>query len=228
MTFALSVSLGIMACGGSSFGGAVITATDNVGNVETIPSKGGVSIFYDVVSPTAILTPLATYQTQAPFTVEWSGSDTGSGIAGYDVEYWDGSIWQVWHTSTPLTSSGFTGNDGITYTFQVRARDNAGNVSVWSTGITTTIDAIAPESQVSAPANSQTADFEVTWSGSDATSGIVSYDVQYKDGDGAWTGWQTDTSAISATFSGQMRHSYHFQSRARDLAGHVEAWPIQP
>ncbi|MCP4526172.1 MAG: hypothetical protein GY833_09710, partial [Aestuariibacter sp.] len=47
--------------------------------------------------------------------------------------------------------------------------------------------------------------FDVTWSGSDATSGIVSYDVQYKDGDGAWTGWQTDTTAISATFSGQMR-----------------------
>ncbi len=134
----------------------------------------------------------------------------------------------MWHTNTPLTSDEFTGNDGVTYTFQVRAWDNAGNVSVWSTGITTTIDATAPESQVSAPANSQTADFDVTWSGLDATSGIVSYDVQYRDGDGAWTGWQTDTTAISATFSGQMRHSYHFQSRARDLAGLVEAWPIQP
>ncbi|MCP4526166.1 MAG: hypothetical protein GY833_09680, partial [Aestuariibacter sp.] len=30
------------------------------------------------------------------------------------------------------------------------------------------------------------------------------------------------------TFSGQMRHTYHFQSRARDLAGLVEAWPTQP
>ncbi len=127
-----------------------------------------------------------------------------------------------------ITSADFDANDGHTYTFRVRAHDTAGNPGAWSTGITTTIDATAPESQVSAPANSQTADFDVTWSGSDATSGIVSYDVQYKDGDGAWTGWQTDTTAISATFSGQMRHTYHFQSRARDLAGLVEAWPIQP
>ncbi|MCP4529088.1 MAG: hypothetical protein GY833_24730 [Aestuariibacter sp.] len=83
-------------------------------------------------------------------------------------------------------------------------------------------------SQAFAPANSQTADFDVTWSGSDATSVIVSYDVQYKDGDDPWTGWQIDASDTSATFRGQMWHPYHFHSRARDLTGHVEAWPAQP
>ncbi len=134
-----------------------------------------------------------------------------------------------------ITSANFDGNDGDTYAFRVRAYDTAGNEGAWSAEVETTIDATDPTSQASAPANSQTADFTVTWSGSDECvpdqclpSGIVSYDVQYKDGDGAWTGWQTDTSAISATFSGQMRHTYHFQSRARDLAGLVEVWPIQP
>ncbi|MCP3974517.1 MAG: hypothetical protein GY720_08500, partial [bacterium] len=174
-------------------------ATDNVGNVETIPSNGGVSTFYDVISPTAILTPLATYQTSVPFLVQWNGDDPtpSSGIASYEIQYCDvdpcnANDWQVWSDvgddPTDLDAD-FTGNDGDTYTFRVRAYDTAGNEGAWSTGITTTIDATAPESQVSAPANSQTADFEVTWSGSDATSGIVSYDVQYKDGDGAWTGW---------------------------------------
>ncbi len=118
----------------------------------------------------------------------------------------------------------------------MRAHDTAGNPGAWSAETeTTTIDITDPTSQASAPATSQTTDFSVTWSGSDECipdqcepSGIVSYDVQYKDGNGPWTGWQTDTTAISATFSGQMRHTYHFQSRTRDLAGLVEAWPIQP
>jgi hypothetical protein len=158
------------------------------------------------------------------------------GIASYEIEYRDNSgDWQSWPVGSDpmILDADFTGNDGHTYTFRVRAYDNAGNEGAWSAEVETTIDISPPTSQASAPATSQTADFLVTWSGVDESqspsglpSGIVSYDVQFRDGDGAWTDWQMNTTDTSATFNGQMKHIYHFQSRARDLAGHIEAWPV--
>jgi len=47
------------------------------------------------------------------------------------------------------------------------------------------------------------ATFAVNWSGSDAVSGIATYDVQYKDGAGGmWTDWLTATALTSSNFNG--------------------------
>jgi hypothetical protein len=67
--------------------------------------------------------------------------------------------------------------------------------------------------------------FTVSWSGTDAVSGIANYDVQSRDGaSGAWTDWVTATTAISATFTGQDNHAYAFRARARDNVGNVSAY----
>ena len=54
----------------------------------------------------------------------------------------------------------------------------------------------------------------MTWSGSDTGSGIVSYDVQVRDGaGGTWTEWLADTTATSATYTagveGQVTNNRH-------------------
>jgi hypothetical protein len=63
-------------------------------------------------------------------TVSWAGTDTGSGIASYDVEVRDGSSgsWTTWKSGTVETSAVYTGSAGHTYYFRVRARDVAGNL----------------------------------------------------------------------------------------------------
>jgi lysophospholipase L1-like esterase len=70
-------------------------------------------------------------------------------------------------------------------------------------------------------------DFPVSWWGEDGDgTGIVSYDIQYKDGEGGWTGWLTDTTSTLATFTGGQRgHTYYFRSRAEDRRGNQEEWP---
>ncbi len=89
------------------------------------------------------------------------------------------------------------------------------------------MDTHAPSSAVSALAAEQTqASFLVNWSGSDTTSGIASYDVQYRQGaGGSWVTWLSGSGATSATFHAQDEGVYYFRSRARDQVGNVESWP---
>jgi len=88
-----------------------------------------------------------------------------------------------------------------------------------------TIDASAPTSSVTAPANSPP-NFTVSWTGQDdGGSGIASYDVYVSDNGGPFTLWQSDTSATSATYTGQVGHTYGFYSVATDNVGNVQPTP---
>jgi pimeloyl-ACP methyl ester carboxylesterase len=79
-----------------------------------------------------------------------------------------------------------------------------------------------------APSVSYENQFSVVWAGSDnaSGSGIQSYDVQFKDEPaGAWTDWLSNHPYTSAIFTAQPGHTYSFRTRARDVAGNVEAYP---
>ena len=65
------------------------------------------------------------------FPVQWSGADSGSGIATYEVWVRDGAggTWEKWFGPTTALSTTFTGGvPGHTYYFRSVARDVAGNV----------------------------------------------------------------------------------------------------
>ena len=66
--------------------------------------------------------------------VTWNGSDTGSGIASYDVaRSYDGAAYTTIASGTTATSLDWTMSPGHSYRFRVRARDRAGNVGAWAT-----------------------------------------------------------------------------------------------
>jgi hypothetical protein len=70
----------------------------------------------------------------AVFGVSWTGHDTLSGLGDFDVQSRDvsSSIWQDWLSDTGTTSANFSGLNGHTYQFRVRARDQAGIASAYS------------------------------------------------------------------------------------------------
>ena len=71
--------------------------------------------------------------------------------------------------------------------------------------------------------------FTVTWEGQDNQSGIWLYDLQVRDGiTGTWTNWLTNTTVLSAIFTGQHGHTYYFRARATDRVGNREDWPEEP
>ncbi len=90
----------------------------------------------------------------------------------------------------------------------------------------TTVEVSPPQTAVLAlPAFSRNG-LLVQWGGSDpGGSGIQSYDVQVRQGNGAWTDWRMGVTETSAPFTGAAGSEYRFRSRARDRAQNLEAWP---
>jgi hypothetical protein len=172
-------------------------------------------------------------------TFVWNpASDSGSGVAGYyvAVDDWtpEGSYsndWWAGNVTAFTVPSALSDGEHI---FAVTSKDNAGNVNPENTNqpgdapyYTFVVDTVAPSSAVQPlAAEQQNESFTVYWDGNDVTSGIASYDIQYRDGtDGSWTAWRMDTSSIWTIFTGQYGHTYYFRSRARDRADNVESCP---
>jgi len=188
----------------------------------------------DNVPPISSVTSLPAYSTSS-FSVQWSGVDNpaGTGLKSFDVQRRQASDpWADVAVGTADTSTSVTGREGQTLSFRVRAVDNAGNWESFRSDegdISTTVDTLPPISAVlpySMPVTS-TLSFPVSWGGTDAGSGIASYDVQYRDGQAyIWTDLFKGTTLTQTTFyNGQNRHTYYFRARAKDRLGIQEDYP---
>nr|WP_321497929.1 DUF1616 domain-containing protein [uncultured Methanolobus sp.] len=108
--------------------------------------------------PTSKVSPLP--KTSNPrFTVEWNGTDSGSGIYYYDIQYsTDGVAWNNWITKTTRTAAEFEGKQGTTYYFRSLAVDNALNKEITDSNpdASTTIDSSAPEIELDITPNPAT------------------------------------------------------------------------
>lgn len=141
-----------------------------------------------------------------------------------------------------LSRSGLAGGD---HTYWFEADDGRGG-SASGSPVTSTAgpsvaygaadDAEPPVASIAAPyystSLSASPKVRLTWSGTDPapSAGIGSYDVEYRVGSsGAWTpiAWLTGTSSTLADFSASPGTTYHFRTRASDLAvptSHVGTW----
>jgi hypothetical protein len=72
------------------------------------------------------------------FSLRWRATDTGSGVASYDVRYRAATIagslgpYKAWLTGTRDHGAKFNGRPGSTYCFSYRATDADGNASAWT------------------------------------------------------------------------------------------------
>jgi len=111
--------------------------------------------------------------------------------------------------------------DGV-HALSFYSADTAGNQEA-PHGQTIKIDATKPVSHVAAlPATESTPNFVVSWTGSDATSGVLDFSVYVSDNGGGFAPWLTHTAATQASFPGTFQHSYGFFATARDIAGNEE------
>jgi hypothetical protein len=114
--------------------------------------------------------------------------------------------------------------------FSYYSIDAAGNIEDTQTA-SVKIDREPPSSYAYADSYSPTTSFTVYWDGSDASSGIACFDVQYRIGaNGIWQDWVScvEPAQTSRLFD-RATHGrcYYFRSRARDRAGHVEPYPSE-
>jgi hypothetical protein len=65
--------------------------------------------------------------------------------------------------------------------------------------------------------------YQLFWSGSDATSGVAAYTIQYRaEDETTWTDWLANTTQTAAYFEPPDGLTYWFRSQAADLAGNIE------
>jgi dipeptidyl aminopeptidase/acylaminoacyl peptidase len=111
-------------------------ALDYAYNLEPYSEgDGDASTTVDVTPPSSSASSPAE-ATELLFLVTWSGSDTGSGIASYDVQVRDGpaGAWTDWLADTTAPSTFYRGQLSHSYYFRCRARDKLGNVEPYPGG----------------------------------------------------------------------------------------------
>jgi galactose oxidase-like protein len=87
-----------------------------------------------------------------------------------------------------------------------------------------TLDNTPPTSHmVTLPPTENSTSFPVQWTGTDIGAGIQDFTIYVSIDGGTAAVFLTNTTATSATFTGQSGHTYAFYSIARDLVGNVEA-----
>jgi len=82
----------------------------------------------DNSTPASYVHPLTATSCSVNFNVQWSGTDTGSGIRDYTVYVSDnGGPFTIWQRNTIATSGNYSGQFGHTYAFESVAQDKTGN-----------------------------------------------------------------------------------------------------
>lgn len=91
----------------------------------------------DTQAPTTPTNPRSTGKSSSSVSLAWNASSDNVGVTGYDV--YQGSTRATTVTGTSATVSGLAAS--TSYSFTVRARDAAGNLSPASTAVSVTTDA---------------------------------------------------------------------------------------
>ncbi|HET6771590.1 MAG TPA: DNRLRE domain-containing protein [Actinomycetota bacterium] len=159
----------------------------------------------------------ATSVTSNRVDMTWTASTDNVGVTNYDI-YRNSSL--LTSVGAVTSFSDTTVSPNITYSYQVRARDAAGNPSGFSNTLTVTTPAAADTTPPSNPSNLQATSVtsnrvDMTWTASTDNVGVTAYDI-YRNSSlltsvGAVTSF-SDTTVSSST-------TYSYQVRARDAAG---------
>lgn len=215
-------------------GTQVITVPNTAGTQNRIMVKGSNHIFFDVsnanftitagtsdtVAPSAPTSLAASGTTQTTTNLSWTASTDNVGVTGYDV--YQGTTLLGTVATTTYNVTGLTA--ATAYTFSVKAKDAAGNISAASNIVNvTTLAPVTDTTAPSAPTNltasgtTQTTT-NLSWTASTDNVGVTGYDV-YRGttllGTVATTTYNV-TGLTAAT-------AYTFTVRAKDAAGNISA-----
>jgi chitodextrinase len=209
-----------------------VTIPNTPGTTNRIMVKGTNHIFFDVsntnftittgaapdtVAPTAP-TLSATGTTETTTNLSWSGATDNVAVTGYDV-FRNGTL----IGSTAATTFAVTGLlNSTTYSFTVKSKDAAGNVSpdsntVSVTTLTPAPDTTAPNAPTLSASGTTQTTTNLSWSGATDNVAVTGYDVLRN---GALIG-STTTATTFAVTGLTASTAYTFNVRAKDAAGNV-------
>lgn len=205
---------------------------DAAGNWSTVVTD---SIIFDYNAPTGAVTVAAGAATTQSTSVSIAtpASDTASGLATVALSNTGavGSWTELKYA--PVVSWNLPPTDGQR-TIYVRWKDNAGRWSI-PTSDTIVLDRVAPAATAptwALPAGAALAGtrmpVRLTWTGTDATSGVATYRLRSSVDGQAWTTVSTSLTSTVLLRHLAPGHTYRFAVAAVDKAGNIGAWAYGP
>ena len=207
-----------------------ITIPNTPGNLNRIMVRGTGHIFFDIsnvnftitaasTDSTAPIAPtlVASGTTQTSTVLSWSGATDNVAVTGYDV--YQGTTLIGSTASTTYNVGSLTAS--TTYTFKVRAKDAAGNISLDSNVVNVTTlapaaDTTAPTAPTLSASGTTQTTTNLSWSGATDNVGVTAYEV-YK-GATLLATISTTTYAVSGLTAST---AYTFTVKSKDAAGNV-------
>ena len=214
-------------------GTEAVTIPNTPGTTNRIMVKGTNHIFFDVSNTNFIISAGAAPDTVAPTAptltaagttttstnLSWSGATDNIAVTGYDV-FRNGALIGSTTTATTFAVTGLTAS--TVYTFTVKSKDAAGNVSpdsnsVSVTTLTTAPDTTAPNAPTLSASGTTQTTTNLSWTGATDNVAVTGYDVLRN---GALIG-STTTATTFAVTGLTASTAYTFNVRAKDAAGNV-------
>jgi hypothetical protein len=206
----------------------------NNGGASFGPWSATTSTTIDTAPPSTTMNALPQYTTSTSFWVSWSGTDSGSGVASYNLQsQFNGGPWQTLISNTPQTSFYIQNAQTGVYAFRVQAVDNAGNIQPMPASAQTSTTVLINPLAVVQPFNPSilqsnapiTKSFNVSWTGyTPPGTYLTTYTVTYRYNFGPWLLWSTfpatQTNAAFNWFNlGLGDGIYQFKATAANNAG---------
>jgi len=194
-------------------------STDNADN-EELPHRVLSRIKLDKTPPVGsiLINNNASYANSTSVMLTITATDNLSGVN--QVRYSNDGVWDIeaWETLSQTHSWTLTTNDGTKIVY-VQFKDNAGCVSQPYFDIIV-LDATSPSILITSPSPGyeiKSSSVLITWTGSDALSGINHYEIKLDAG--SWVNVETDT---TKTYTGLNDGSHTIDIKAFDQAGNTK------
>ncbi|MDF7819489.1 glycoside hydrolase family 9 protein [Runella sp. MFBS21] len=198
-----------------------VKAKDAAGNISTASNNANATTSNcpDTQAPTAPTNLTASNISQTGLTLSWTASTDNVGVTAYEV-YRGTALLNANVTTNSFNVTGLT--CGTAYTFSVKAKDAAGNISTASNNANATTsncpDTQAPTRPAGLVATNKTqTGFTLSWTASTDNVAVVAYEV-YQAGvllNGNVTSTSLDVTGLSCNTN------YSMTVKAKDAAGNI-------